>query len=355
MRSYLIRVLLPDRPGALGAVASRIGSVGGDVVSIDILQREDGLVIDELGVGLASDDLVNLVRAEILEVDGVSIESIRPIEGPMPDRLAELLDVATDLFSQWSRTELLDRLVVHLRRSLGASFVAVVDAERRLAVATDGEVPGADELAAMGRLVSESLPAMSAADRPFAATSARHVGLSTARSEGDTGRPGVVTAELTRARLVLVVGRDDPVLRARERQWISIMAELADQCCRALPTLRLTLAQSPAAQCRDRSTLRDHAAWARSASSAGDAGEKVVCSCHSARSSSSEAHNPTDSPAMVAAPRAVVSTDVGRRTASRDWSATCWRRRSMTAAPPSTRTSVGAMPVEAMVSSTSRA
>lgn len=37
--NYLIRVQLPDRPGALGAVASRIGSVGGDVISIDILER----------------------------------------------------------------------------------------------------------------------------------------------------------------------------------------------------------------------------------------------------------------------------------------------------------------------------
>ncbi len=27
---------------------------------------------------------------------------------------------------------------------------------------------------------------------------------------------------------ILVVGRTDPVLRDRERQWISIMAELAD-------------------------------------------------------------------------------------------------------------------------------
>ena len=42
MFNYLIRVHFPDRPGALGAVASRIGSVGGDVVSIDILERAKG-------------------------------------------------------------------------------------------------------------------------------------------------------------------------------------------------------------------------------------------------------------------------------------------------------------------------
>ena len=38
----------------------------------------------------------------------------------------------------------------------------------------------------------------------------------------------VATAVLVPAGLILVVGRADPVLRDRERQWISIMAELAD-------------------------------------------------------------------------------------------------------------------------------
>ena len=32
MTTYIIRLWLPDRPGALGHVASRIGAVGGDPV-----------------------------------------------------------------------------------------------------------------------------------------------------------------------------------------------------------------------------------------------------------------------------------------------------------------------------------
>ena len=35
MAGYLVRIALPDRPGALGLVASRIGAVGGDIVAID--------------------------------------------------------------------------------------------------------------------------------------------------------------------------------------------------------------------------------------------------------------------------------------------------------------------------------
>jgi hypothetical protein len=202
--NYLIRVNLPDRPGALGAVASRIGSVGGDVVSIDILQRAHGVVVDELGVSVAGDDLIDLLRDEILEVDGVSIESLRPVEGALPDRHAELLDVATDLFRQGSPAALLERLAERVRDSLIAGFVAVLDTDEFQVVACEGEPPEPDRLAALARAVTcpPSPPHQPAAD--------------------------VATAHLVHADLVLVVGRHDPVLRDRERQWVSILAEIAD-------------------------------------------------------------------------------------------------------------------------------
>ena len=39
MAQYLVRIALPDRPGALGLVASRIGAVDGVIVAIHILER----------------------------------------------------------------------------------------------------------------------------------------------------------------------------------------------------------------------------------------------------------------------------------------------------------------------------
>ena len=42
MATLVIRVWLPDRPGALGAVASRVGAVRGDVIGIDIIERGAG-------------------------------------------------------------------------------------------------------------------------------------------------------------------------------------------------------------------------------------------------------------------------------------------------------------------------
>ena len=223
--NYLIRVQLPDRPGALGAVASRIGSVGGDVISIDILEREHGVVVDELGVGLAGGHLVDLLRDEILEVDGVVIESIRPVEGAMPDRHAELLGMATELFKQVSSTALLDHLVVRVRRSLAATFAAIYDCVAAEVVTVDGEPPLAEQLAD----VSASLVrASTAVGDPAPGAGLPTDGIVVA------GDASLAAAGMAQDGLVLVVGRADPILRERELQWISIMAELAGHGWRQL-------------------------------------------------------------------------------------------------------------------------
>ena len=220
MPNYLIRVQLPDRPGALGAVASRIGSVGGDVVSIDILQRDNGAVVDELGVGLAGDHLLGLLRDEILEVDGVSIEALRAVEGPLPDRHAELLDIATELFIQSTPEALLDHLAGRVRRSLAADFAAIIDVDTTGVSARHGDAPFDDQLRAMALWAVAPLSSPVGADE-------------TGTGSPDES-PGVAAAEMVRASVVLVVGRAAPVLRSRERQWIAIMAELADHGWREL-------------------------------------------------------------------------------------------------------------------------
>src|SRR5918994_1277776 len=70
--SYLLRVLLPDRPGMLGAVASALGQVGADILSIDVVERAAGVAVDDMIVDLPPGKLADaLVTA--------------------PDRVAELL------------------------------------------------------------------------------------------------------------------------------------------------------------------------------------------------------------------------------------------------------------------------
>jgi ACT domain-containing protein len=77
MAGYVVRIALPDRPGALGLVASRIGAVGGDIVAINILERDGGQAVDEFVVEIGGHHLVELLQSEIHEVDGVNVLEIR--------------------------------------------------------------------------------------------------------------------------------------------------------------------------------------------------------------------------------------------------------------------------------------
>ena len=77
MAGFVVRIALPDRPGALGLVASRIGAVGGDIVAINILERDGGHAVDEFVVEIGGQHLIELLQSEIHEVDGVSVLEIR--------------------------------------------------------------------------------------------------------------------------------------------------------------------------------------------------------------------------------------------------------------------------------------
>ncbi|HEY3004627.1 MAG TPA: ACT domain-containing protein, partial [Kribbellaceae bacterium] len=49
---FLLRLILPDRPGSLGTVASALGEVGADIHAIEIVEhrRDDGTAVDDVVV-----------------------------------------------------------------------------------------------------------------------------------------------------------------------------------------------------------------------------------------------------------------------------------------------------------------
>ena len=120
---------LPDRPGALGQVASRIGAVRGDVVGIDILERENGQAVDELVVELPAAVLVDLLVAEVRQVDGVAVEEVRPVADARHDPRLDALEAAAQLVGANDVDELLEAVVGHAGRVVGAAWVAVTDLE----------------------------------------------------------------------------------------------------------------------------------------------------------------------------------------------------------------------------------
>jgi hypothetical protein len=91
--SYLLRLVLPDRPGALGAVASALGEVGADILSVDVIERSPGSAVDDFVVELPPDKLADSLVSAAATVEGVQVESIRPYAGQIdPHRELELLD-----------------------------------------------------------------------------------------------------------------------------------------------------------------------------------------------------------------------------------------------------------------------
>jgi len=91
--SYLLRLVVPDRPGILGAVATALGDAGIDIVSLDVLERGNGVAVDDVVVELPRDRLPDSLITAAQAVPGVTVESLRPFAGPLDThRELELLD-----------------------------------------------------------------------------------------------------------------------------------------------------------------------------------------------------------------------------------------------------------------------
>jgi hypothetical protein len=212
MGTYVVRVWLPDRPGALGQVASRIGAVRGDVVGMDILERGAGRAVDELVVDLPDDELLPLLIDEIGQVDGVDVEDVRPIAEALHDPRLDALETAAMLVAAASTGELLDALCVHGARTIGSEWAVVIDSDAVQVLASTGPAPSPSWLAA------------------FVAGSRS----SAAVAGVDNGPDDVVWAPLPGAGLALVLGRGGTAFRARERRQAAALARIVDTRFREL-------------------------------------------------------------------------------------------------------------------------
>ena len=201
MITVVVRVWLPDRPGALGQVASRIGAVRGDVLGIEILEQGADRVIDELTVVLPSAELMPLLISEVDSVDGVSVEDVRVVE---PDRAdANLAALAAGAaLAEAQATERLDVLCQAVQRLVDADWTVVLRGDR--VIAQVGESPQIGWLTA------------------FLAGS-EHL------SEIDETLPGdLVWGHLLTSGLTVASGRSDRTIHERERVRVNLLARLAD-------------------------------------------------------------------------------------------------------------------------------
>jgi hypothetical protein len=209
--SLVVRVWLPDRPGALGLVASRIGAIGGDIVGIDVLERSEHVAVDEFAVLLPDKDLVALLVREIEEVDGASVEEWREV-ATFPDPRLDALESVEHLSGASTRAELAQRLVESVREEFAADWAVLLKGSAVLASAGE-DVPNPSVL--------EALAAGTAASPIVAA--------------GDAGPDDLAVAPFPAGDVVLLVGRDGHPFRRRERRQLLALARIADRVGTILP------------------------------------------------------------------------------------------------------------------------
>lgn len=131
--SYLLRVTVPDRPGALGTLATALGRAQADILNVAVVDRGEGEAVDDIVVELPPGVLAERLYTAVAD-GGARLESLQRWGGRLEladdldllDRLAadpetaleHLVGWAPEVFrSNWAL--LLDRERV-LRRSAGA-------------------------------------------------------------------------------------------------------------------------------------------------------------------------------------------------------------------------------------------
>ena len=200
--AYVVRLWIPDRPGALGQVASRIGAVRGDVIGIEILERGAGRAVDELFVTLPDPSLVDLLIAEINQVDGVDVEDVRELNDPERDPGLDALEAAARVAEADSAQSVLSTLCMEAQRAFDAEWVAVANEHY-----VSCEVGHAPSGAWMSAFV---------------------IGISHCAQLNAPGGPDdVAWAPLGRSGLDVLLGRHGRPLRTKERRQLMALARIA--------------------------------------------------------------------------------------------------------------------------------
>jgi hypothetical protein len=211
-RYVVIRLWLADRPGSLGQIATRIGEVGGDLVGIDILERNGVRAVDELTVELPDGfDPEDLAKA-LSQLPGVEVEDLRHRVSQVPYAGRDPLDAAVFLAESVDPTELSNALAHGICATFACDWSAVLDTGGSdvTALAKAGDPPSAIWLSA------------------FVAGAQAGLSLATGDGAGPVGPRDVAWAPLYSSGLVVVAGRDGPPFRSHERQQLQQLCRVAD-------------------------------------------------------------------------------------------------------------------------------
>ena len=210
-RYAVVRLWLADRPGSLGLIASKIGEVGGDLVGIDILERDGARAVDELTVELPAGYDPDELAAVLSQLPGVEVEDLRHLVSRPPYASRDPLDAAVLLAESSCIAELSAAVVQGISVSFSCEWCAVLG-KNTTAVSVLAKVGNPPSVGWLDAFVTGAKAGLSLATG--------HAGL--------VGPRDVAWAPLDSSELVVVAGRDGPPFRSRERRQLQQLCRIAD-------------------------------------------------------------------------------------------------------------------------------
>ncbi len=207
-----MRIWLPDAPGVLGAVAAEIGAMKGNVVGLEVLEREAGVAIDELVVELPEEPgVLEAVCRGVRNVPGAGVEEVTPLSAAeAPDREDTVLAAAAGILQAATPTAAMNALSGHLMALFDLSWLALADDGLERFSEVHGEAPSVQWVAAF-------------AEGSRSGTDPAH----------DTTGSGVFVEPVPETGFTVCGGRPVPI-RHRERHEIAMLVMVAARFVDAL-------------------------------------------------------------------------------------------------------------------------
>jgi len=206
-----MRIWLPDHPGVLGAVAAEIGAVQGNVIGLEVLEREAGVAIDELVVELPDEPgAVDAVCRGVRNVRGAGVEEVREMLTAAQDPEDSVLGAAAAVLQAATPTAAMNTLLGQLNVLFDLSWLALADLGRGAFIEVHGDVPTVQWVAAFS-----------------------HGSRSGADPANDTTGSGVFIEPVPETALTVCGGRAIAI-RRRERHEIALLVVVAARFIEAL-------------------------------------------------------------------------------------------------------------------------
>jgi hypothetical protein len=206
-----MRIWLPDAPGVLGAVAAEIGAVNGNVIGLEVLEREAGVAIDEFVVELPDEPgAVEAVCKGIRNIPGAGVEDVRELAAVAQDREDTVLNAAVGILQAATPTAAMNGLSSQLMSLFDLTWLAVADLGMQTFSEVHGDAPSIVWLTAFAQ------GSRSGAD-----------------PSNDTTSSGVFVEPIPETELTVCGGRPAPI-RRRERHAITMLVTVTARFVDAL-------------------------------------------------------------------------------------------------------------------------